>query len=506
MTKQQVSQTGTVYLVGAGPGAADLVTLRAVGILQRADVVLYDYLANPQLLEHAPPQAEAVCLGRHGQGRIWSQEEINARLVELARAGKTVVRLKGGDPAIFARTAEEVKALTAAGIPFEIVPGVTAALAAGSYAGIPVTHRELASAVALVTGHEEHDKDEAAVDWAALAVFPGTLVVYMGVTTAQHWTAALIAAGKPRDTPAAIVRHCSRPDQHTIRCRLDEVAEHLTGAKKIRPPVITIIGPVTQLEPTWNWFQRRPLFGQSVVVTRPAHQAGELRDALSDLGAEVLVQPAIQIAPPADWSAVDAALARLRDFNWLVFSSSNGVRFFLDRLLSSGRDARALGKLRIAAMGPGTAAELAKYRLLADVQPDEFRAEALAEKLSANARGQKFLLARASRGREVLSEELAAAGGSVEQVVVYRSHDVTCADLEIAARLAAGEIDWVTVTSSAIARSLHALFGQSLSQAKLASISPVTTATLGELGHAPAVEAREYTMAGLVAAIVAARV
>lgn len=505
MNDSTTDTTGKVYLVGAGPGAVDLLTLRAVQCLGQADVVLYDYLANPQALEFAAAGAECICLGRHGHTKIWTQEEINARLIAEARAGRTVVRLKGGDPAIFARTAEEVDALTAAGVEFEIVAGVTAALAAGSYAGIPVTHRDLASAVAIVTGHEQGGKDESALDWSALAAFPGTLVVYMGATTAPRWSAALCEAGKPPATPAAIVRHCSRPDQLTIRCRLDEVASHLTGDKKIRPPVIVIIGPVTQLAETWNWFERRPLFGTSALVTRPAHQAGDLRDKLAELGAEVLVQPAIDITTPADWSPVEAALARLDEFDWLVFSSTNGVRYLLDRLLAGGRDLRALGGVRLAAVGAKTADELRKYNLIADVFPEEFRAEALAAALSADARGRRFLLARASRGREVLAEELTAAGGFVEQVVVYQSSDVTSPDEEIAQRLTAGQIDWVTVTSSAIAHALAAMFGDDLHKAKLASISPITTGTLKELGYSVDAEAVEYSMDGIVAAILQSR-
>lgn len=493
--------SGKVFLVGAGPGAEDLLTLRAAKCLARADVVLYDYLANPRLLDHVRRDAEQVCLGRHGHGRLWSQDEINARLVELAQAGKVVVRLKGGDPAVFARTAEEIETLVEHQIPFEIVPGVTAALAAGSYAGIPVTHRDFASAVALVTGHERDGKHELAVDWQQLASFPGTIAVYMGVTTARDWTAALIAGGKSPDTPVAIVRHCSRPDQRTIRCTLGDVAEQLLGPQKIRPPVIVIVGDVAQLSSTWNWYERLPLFGQTVLVTRPAEQASELAEPLTELGAEVLVQPAIEISPPDDWGPVDDALRRLDRYDWLVFSSANGVRYLLDRLPQLGLDLRALQRVRIAAIGPGTASTLEHYRLRADIVPAEFRAEALAEELARSARGQRFLLARASRGREILAETLLASGAAVDQIVVYRSSDMTLSDNDISRRLHAGEIGWVTVTSSAIARSLVALFGAGLRQTQLASISPITSATLRELGHTPAVEAKQYTTSGVVAAI-----
>ena len=526
---------GTVYLVGAGPGDPGLITLRGTACLRKADVVLYDYLANPQLLAYCRPDAERISLGKHGSGRLWSQDEINAALVRLAREGKTVVRLKSGDPVVFARGVEEIDALTAAGIAFEIVPGITAALAAGSYAGIPITHRELASAVALVTGHEDEGKEGPPLDYAALATFPGTLVFYMGVTTAARWSADLIAAGRPRQTPVAVIRRVSFPDQKVWQTTLGDVARFVAETK-LRPPVIFVVGEVASLAVTLSWFDKRPLFGQSVLVTRPnlanvvrRSAAGQVPPEdfaarLYELGADVLYQPAIEIRPPDDWSAVDAALIRLDEFDWLVFSSSNGVDALLGRLLQSvagivrvpsagdgtrsvsakQRDLRALGRVKLAAIGSGTAQRLAEYHLHADLIPDEFRAEALAESLAIEAKGKRFLLARASRGREVLAETLTAAGGIVEQVVVYQSSDVEKADPEIAARLKAGRIDWITVSSSAIARSLANLFGDDLRKAKLISISPVTSGTLRELGHEPAAEAKQYTMDGIVAAIVAA--
>jgi uroporphyrinogen III methyltransferase/synthase len=497
-------KTGRVYLVGAGPGDPGLITWRGVQCLARADAVLYDYLANPTLLAHAPAAAEQVCLGRHGRERIWSQEEINERLVQLARQGKCVVRLKGGDPALFGRLSEEVAALEAAGVEYEIVPGITAAFAAGSYAGVPLTERGVASAVALVTGHEQDEKEFAAIDFAGLAAFPGTLVVYMGVTTAAEWTRALIDAGKPADTPAAIVRRCTWPDQEIIRCTLGTIAQRIAEAK-LRPPVVTIVGEVAAAASAKSWFTDRPLFGKRVLVTRPRHKAGKLWNLLGELGAYPLLQPAIEIGPPDTWAAVDAALARLGEFDWLVFSSANGVEYFLGRLLDTGRDVRALGAVRIAAIGPATAEALRAFHLSADLTPDEFRAEALAEALIdaalSRAEAPRVLLVRASRGREVLAESLNVAGCAVEQVVAYRSVDVEAPDPEIGSLLRQGHIDWITVTSSAIARSLVRLFGNDLRRAKLVSISPITSATLRELGYEPAAEAREYTMEGVVRAI-----
>jgi uroporphyrinogen III methyltransferase/synthase len=366
-----------------------------------------------------------------------------------------------------------------------------------------LTHRDEASAVALVTGHEQSDKAESGLDFTALAAFPGTLVFYMGVTTARHWSSELLAAGKPADTPAAVVRHCSWPSQQVVHTTLARVADEMDAAH-LRPPVIVVVGQVAAGEAAYDWFAKRPLFGRRVLVTRPLDQAETLCSRLSELGAECLVQPAIQIGLPADWQPVDAALARLDEFDWLVFSSANGVKFLLDRLHAVGGDLRQLGRIRLAAMGPGTAEELARYHLRADAQPEQYRAEELAALLQREARGKRYLLARASRGREVLSEELTAAGAKVEQIVVYSSDDVPAADPEIAALLSDGKIDWITVTSSAIARSLARMFGDNLRRSRLASISPITSGTLRELGYPPSAEAKVYTMDGVVEAIVAA--
>lgn len=494
---------GRVYLVGAGPGDPGLITLRGVQCLRQADVVLYDYLVNPAILAHANPTAETVSLGHHSTQRSIPQEQINARMVEAALAGKTVVRLKGGDPDIFGQSAQETEVVRAAGIPYETIPGVTAALAAAGYAGIPVTHSNLSSAVALVTGQERHNKQKSQLNYAALAEFPGTLIFYMGVTSARRWSEALVARGKPADTPTMIVRRCTWPDQTTVRCTLGTLAT-VIAEQQIRPPAVIVVGPVVALAPDVSWFTSRPLFGIQILVTRPKDQADDLVEPLRQQGADVLLQPAIQIAPPDDWKNVDAAANRLAEFDWLVFSSSNGVRYFLDRLCSTGSDLRKLGRIRLAAIGPGTAEELARYHLKADLVPDEYRAEALADALAGQAAGRRFLLARASRGREVLAETLTAAGGNVQQVVVYRNMDVDQPEPRIAEAMRDGDVDWVTVTSSTIARSLHRLFGESLRRCRLASISPVTSATLRELGYEPAVEAQQYTMAGLVEAITTA--
>jgi uroporphyrinogen III methyltransferase / synthase len=495
---------GTVYLVGAGPGDPGLLTLRGAECLREADVVLYDYLAGPELLDATRADAELVCLGRHGHGRLLAQAEINERMVVAARAGRTVVRLKGGDPAIFARLAEEVAALEAAAVPYEIVPGVTAAQVASSHAGIPLTDRDEASCVAFITGQERSEKSrDESLDYAALAQFPGTLVFYMGLTTAPQWSSALVEHGKSAFTPVAILRRCTFPDQQTIFTTLGEVGEVLARGK-LRPPAVVIVGPVARQRSLENWFTARPLFGQTVLVTRPAVRADALVSQLRSLGAAVLQQPAIEIAPPADWAPADAAIERLAEFDWLVFSSAHGVEYFFRRLLELGRDLRAIASCRLATIGPATAAALAAYHLRADVCPAEYRAEALAAALLPQAAGKKFLLARASRGREVLAEMLTAAGGSITEAVVYTSRDVATPDPDVLAALKAGRIDWTTVTSSAIARSLAAMFGDALRHTKLVAISPLTAEVLNELGRSPATVAATYDGEGILNAILAA--
>jgi uroporphyrinogen III methyltransferase/synthase len=500
---------GKVTIVGAGPGDPGLITLRGFAALEQAEVVFYDYLVNPLLLRQAGLQqscrsdVELVCLGRHGQGRILPQEEINTRMIAAARAGKCVVRLKGGDPAIFGRTAEEIDALEAAGICYEVIPGVTAALAAGGVAGIPLTHRQWASGVAFVTGQECRDKDAAPLEAASLARFPGTLVFYMGVTSAPMWSVELVKHGKPADTPVAIVRRCGLPGQEILTTTLGELPT-LLAPGKMRPPAIVIVGEVVRVQAEAKHLSARRLSGRTVLVTRPERQAASMIGALGKLGAAVLVQPAIAIDPPRDWAPVDAAISRLSTYDWLVFSSANGVQFFLDRILQTGGDLRELGGCRLAAIGPATSEALAEYHLRADWLPEQYRAEALAAGLADEAAGRRFLLLRASRGREVLAETLSAAGGHVDQVVVYQSSDIAQAEPDIVAALSAGRIDWVTVTSSAIARSLVRMFGADLRHARLAAISPLTAEVLTEAGYPPTVVATPYTTEGLIDAILAA--
>jgi uroporphyrinogen III methyltransferase/synthase len=464
-------------------------------------VVIYDYLVNPAIVSHASKTAELVSLGRPATGREVTQEEINARLVTEARRGRTVVRLKGGDPSIFGRGADEVAALREAGVPYEIVPGITAGLAVAAYCEIPVTHHEAASAVALITGHERNDKNESALDYAALAKFPGTLILYMGVKRVGEWSQQLIEHGKSAATPVAVIRWATRKRQKMVRCDLGSVAATVED-QSIRSPSLFVVGTVVNRAPEVSWFAARLLFGARVLVSGSSSTAGKLRDELAALGAEVLLSPVIQVADPPDWSPVDAAIDQLATYDWIVFSSANGVDYFMRRLLVRGGDVRRLGGVEVAVSGTGTAARLSEYHVRADLVPERFVAESLAEALAKRGAGKRFLLVGGSRGRQVLAPALEQTGAYVDRIVAYDSSDVAEPDPAVAESLAAGGIGWITVTSSASARSLVRLYGDALRSARIVSISPVTSETLAELGYGPAAEASPHTVSGVVAAIV----
>jgi uroporphyrinogen III methyltransferase/synthase len=503
------AQTARVALVGAGPGHPGLITVRAVELLRGADMVVYDRLVAPHLLDYAPPHAERICVTDLGPCHAERMAPIQETLIAAAREGKRVVRLKGGDPLLFGRGGEEAEALANAGIPFEIVPGVTAALGAAAFAGIPLTHRACASGVAIVTGHEQPGKPETALDWAALARFPGTIVLYMGMSRLGHIAQTLIREGKDRATPAAAVQWASMGEQRTVQAPLGELA---TAAKDagLAAPAVVLIGPVVGLREQLSWFERLPLFGKRILVTRPKQQSVQLVDRLIELGAAPLVLPTVEIREPDDWRPVDAALRRLGEFHWLVFTSVNGVEMFLTRLRHLGLDLRALGSLKIAAIGPKTAEELRQRGLEPDLVPPRFQSEHLAEALSAVvAPGQRVLLARADRGRELLREELSRRA-HVEQVAVYSQVDAVEMDAEALARLRRGEIDYITLTSANIARALVERLDDAClawirdGRTRLATISPVTSAAVIALGLPVAVDAEEATMAGMVTALIGA--
>jgi len=497
---------GMVHLVGAGPGDPGLLTRLGHDALARAEVVVYDHLASARLLDLAPKGALRIAAGKSIGHCTLSQGEINDVLAHHALLGRRVVRLKGGDPYVFGRGAEEAEHLRKLGIPFRVVPGVTAALGATSYAGIPVTHREAASAVAFVTGH--HDPaDPGRLDWAALARFPGTLVIYMGVTRLASLCRSLVREGKPPSTPAAMVQSGTLARQRTAVGTLADLPDRVAAAG-IGPPALLVVGDVVARRPELAWFEELPLFGRRIVVTRPADESDRSAASLEALGAEVLVAPTVEILPVADPTLLDAAIDRLGSFDWLVFTSGNGVRHFLDRLEARGRDLRALGSLRLAAIGPATAEALARYHLRADLVPDSYRSEALAGALAGEVAGRRVLLARADRGRAILKDELGRIA-EVEQVAAYRNADAESLPPAVLARIEEGTVDWITLTSSAIAERLHALLpGPARSRVgreiRLATISPVTTAAVARLGWPVAAEATAYTWDGVVAAIVAA--
>jgi uroporphyrinogen III methyltransferase/synthase len=466
-------------------------TRRSLELIARADVILYDRLVPAGALDGARPDAQLHYVGKSPGAQSVSQEEINGLLVEHGRAGSTVVRLKGGDPFVFGRGGEEAEALTAAGIAFEVVPGVTAGIAAPAYAGIPVTHRDEASAVAFVTGHEDPAKDESAIDWQALAAFPGTLVFYMGVRRLPEISARLIEAGRAADEPAAVVERGTMPGQRTVAASLAEIAEAAAG---VRPPAVTLVGPVARLREGLAWIERRPLHGRRVVVTRARPQASGLAATLRGLGAEVVEAPAIRIAPrPVE--------AELTGYDLVCFTSPNGVSLFFDALTGRGQDARSLAGSQVAAIGPGTARELAARGIRADFVPERSVAEALLEALgSYDVEGKRVLIPRAAEARDVLPDGLLERGATVDVVALY---DTVGEPLDPGVSDALRDADYVTFTSSStVTRFLDAAGDAVPNGARIVSIGPVTSATARECGLEVHVEAERHDIDGLVEALV----
>jgi uroporphyrinogen III methyltransferase/synthase len=478
----------TVFLVGAGPGDAGLMTARSLELIARADVILYDRLIPDGALDGARTNAELVDVGKVGGGRQVAQEATNALLLEHARAGREVVRLKGGDPFVFGRGGEEAQLLRAAGFAVEVVPGVTAGVAAPAYAGIPVTQRGLAAAVAFVTGHEDPEKEATQIDWPALAAFPGTLVFYMGVRRLDRIAAQLVAGGRPATEPVAVVERGTFPDQRTVAGTLGDIAAR-AGEAGVRAPAITVVGAVAGLREELAWFQGGPLAGHSVTVTRARTQASALAARLRTLGARVVEAPAIRIEPLA------AELPDLAGFDLLCVTSPNGAR----RLLELARDARALCGPAIAAIGPGTADALRAGGIAADIVPPRAVAESLVESL-AELPVRRALVARAEQARDVLPDALRARGAEVEVLPLYRT---VAEPLGPVAHEAARAADYVTFTSASAVRFFLAGAGPPGDGARLVSIGPITSAALREHGLEPHVEAAEHTPDGLLAALVA---
>lgn len=499
-------QSARVYIVGAGPGHPGLLTLRAVECLAQADLVLYDKLVPPALLDHVPASARRICVANLTPCHSERTGPLVDLMLEAARAGKCVVRLKGGDPFIFGRGGEEVELLRAAGIAYEVVPGITAAVGAAACAGIPLTHRAYSSAVALVTGHEHPDKTTAPLDWAALARFPGTLVIYMGLSRLGQIAQTLIEEGLAADTPSAVIQWGTTGHQQTVAAPLHELPVAVQKAG-LASPALIVIGRVVALREQLHWFEQRPLFGKRILVTRPRAQARTLVHHLELLGAVPFVLPAVEVQALEDWSEVDEVLADLGQFQWLVFSSTNGVEAFLGRLRQTGRDLRALGGIKLAAIGPRTADTLRHYHLEPDLVPSVYRSEELAEALRPLVSGQRVLLARADRGRDVLPLRLAEVA-EVRQLTVYRQVDAVASEAAELDHLRRGEVDYITLTSPSIARALGRCLDAitrvrlERGEIKVVTISPVTSAAVREMGLPVAAEAKIFTIEGLLEALV----
>ncbi|MBL8228805.1 MAG: uroporphyrinogen-III C-methyltransferase [Bryobacterales bacterium] len=482
------------YLVGAGPGDPGLLTLKGRAVLEQADCVLYDNLANPALLAYARPDAERIYVGKKKSDHPMSQEEICAVLVERARQGLCVVRLKGGDPYLFGRGGEEAEALGKAGLAYEVVPGVTSPSGLSAYTGIPLTHREHTSAVTFVTGHSVDS-----IDWGKIGHVE-TLVILMGLTHMRQIAAELIARGKNPKTPAVAVRWATRPYQQTITGVLEDIADR-TEAAGMKPPATFVIGEVVKLRDQLNWFERLPMFGQRVVVTRSRGQASQLSEKLAVYGADVAEFPVIEIVQPADSSAIDEAIARLAGYDWLIFTSVNGVKYFLERLDASCADLRRV-RGKICAIGPATKRALEELHLKVDLLPKEYVAESMVEAFAAHdLAGKRVLLPRAAVARDVVPVELRARGAVVDVVEAYRTV-VPEVSADTNAEVFERKPDWVTFTSSSTVKNFLALAGRErLEGVRVASIGPVTSETARKHGIEVAIEAAEHTMDGLVRAI-----
>ncbi len=483
----------TVYLVGAGPGDPGLMTARALELVASADVIVYDRLIPAGALAGARPDAELIYAGKEGGGRSVPQDEIERLLLEHGSAGREVVRLKGGDPFVFGRGGEEAEALRAAGIAFEVVPGITAGVAAPAYAGIPVTHRDAASAVAFVTGHEDPAKTESALDWSALASFPGTLVVYMGVRQLPAIVERLVAAGRPASEPAAVIERGTLPDQRVVTGTLESIAT-IAEQQGIRAPAISLFGPVAALSRELSWLQARPLAGAKIAVTRARAQASGLASRLRGLGAAVVEAPAIRIVP------VDGPAPDLERYDLVCLTSPNGVQLLFDRLAAAGRDARAFAGTTVAAIGPGTAAALREHGVIADVVPERFVAEGLVEAL-AEVQVTRALIARAAAARDVLPDALRERGAEVDVLALYETVAEPLSDRELEAIERA---DYVTFTSSSTVNFFFEAAGDRVGDGtRLVSIGPVTSDALRRRGREPDVEAARHDIDGLVEALVA---
>ena len=490
---------GKCYLVGAGPGDLGLVTLRAKECIEQAEVIVYDYLCNPEMLKWAPESAEIIYAGKKAGAHTLTQEEINALLVEKALAGKNIVRLKGGDPFVFGRGAEEAQALAAARVPFVVVPGITSAIAGPAYAGIPVTHRGKNSHVTFLTGHEDPQKTESSIDFGALARLGGTQVMLMGVERIESIAREMMANGMRRDLPVALIRWATTGRQETLVGTLENIAERVT-ASGFSAPAVAVFGEVVALREQLNWFEDRPLSGKRIVVTRTRTQAGVLSEQLRALGADVIELPTIRIEPPTDLRAFAELVQDAHAYDWIVFTSPNGVTAFFDLFFKLYSDAREIGGARIAAIGAATAQRIKEFRFHVDLQPEEFVAEALVREFrkGGGVENLRILLARAEKARDLLPKELSALGAIVDEGLAYRTVPETRDDTGARRRLLEEGANLITFTSSSTVENFLALGLPWPAGMQVASIGPVTSKTARDRGLEVAVEARRHDIPGLV--------
>lgn len=494
--------TGKCFLVGAGPGDLGLVTLRAKECIEQADVIVYDYLSNPEMLKWAPESAEIIYVGKKAGAHTLTQDEINALLIEKAQLGKQVVRLKGGDPFVFGRGGEEAQALAAADVSFVVVPGITSAIAGPAYAGIPITHRGKNSHVTFFTGHENPEKSETSIDFRALAQLGGTQVMLMGVERIESITREMLASGMRSDLPVALIRWATTGRQETLVGNLENIAKRVTETE-FTAPAVAVFGEVVSLRKALNWFEDQPLSGKRIVVTRTRTQAGVLSGQLRALGADVIELPTIRIEPPTDLRAFAELVQDAHAYDWIVFTSPNGVTAFFDLFYKLYDDAREIGGARIAAIGPATAQRIKEYHLHVDLQPEKFVAESIVQEFrkAGGVENLRILLARAEKARDLLPKELSALGAIVDEGFAYRTVPETRDDSGARHRLLEEGADLITFTSSSTVENFLALGLPWPAGMKVASIGPVSSKTARDRGLEVAVEARRHDIPGLVDAV-----
>lgn len=500
---------GKVYLIGAGPGDPGLMTLKGKDILSEADVIIYDYLANKRFLEYAKPQAELIYVGKKGGDHTMGQAEINRLIVKKSKSGNSVARLKGGDPFIFGRGGEEAQELVADGVPFEVVPGITSAISVPAYAGIPLTHRDHTATVAFVTGHEDPLKEESNIQWDKLATGVGTLVFLMGVGNLKKIAENLVHHGRSPDTPVAVIRRGTVAEQETITGNLKNIAVWVETAN-LRPPAIIVVGDVVGLRDELNWFETKPLFGKRIVVTRAREQASGFLKKLSSLGAECIQFPTIEIIPPDSWEPLDTAILNLESYRWLLFTSVNGVKYFLRRLHFSGKDVRDLKGIKIGAIGPKTANQWHQLGITPDLVPDEYRAEAVVEAFKKwDTQGVRILIPRAAKAREILPDQLRKMGARVNVVDAYKTVSPTGNTAGVRDMLEKGTINMVTFTSSSTVTNFVKMFGSEkerltdvwMKRIKVVCIGPITADTARDQGFSVDLIPSDYTIEALTQAI-----